>query len=55
MLAFAPEIRRPLCTANSTESLNRSLRKVLETRGHFPDGTAASKLLYLAVRYIGKG
>ena len=55
MFAFAPEIRRILYTTNAIESLNRSLRKIIKTRGHFPHDKAASKLLYLAIRNIEKG
>ena len=52
LFAFAPEIRRLLYTTNAIESLNRTLRKSLKTRGHFPNDKAASKLLYLAIRNI---
>ena len=52
MFAFAPEIRRLMYTTNAIESLNRTLRKSLKTRGHFPNDKAASKLLYLAIRNI---
>ena len=52
MFAFAPEIRRVMYTTNAIESLNRTLRKSLKTRGHFPSDKAASKLLYLAIRNI---
>jgi transposase-like protein len=30
------------------------IRKIIKTRGHFPNDDAASKLLYLALRNIGK-
>ena len=55
MFAFPPEIRRLLYTTNAIESLHRSLRKIIKTRGHFPNDQAASKLLYLALRNIEKG
>jgi transposase-like protein len=48
------DIRRVLYTTNAIESLNRQLRKVLKTRGHFPHDEAATKLLYLALRNIQK-
>ncbi len=32
------------------EALNRSLRKVIKTRGAFPNEDAALKLLFLALR-----
>ncbi len=49
-LEFPPEIRRVIYTTNAIESLNASLRKVINPRGHFPTEDAAMKVLYLAVR-----
>jgi putative transposase len=54
MFAFAPEIRRLIYTTNAIESLHRGLRKIIKTRGHFPNDQAASKLLFLALRNIEK-
>jgi len=48
-LAFPPELRRVIYTTNSIESLNYQLRKVTKNRGHFPNDTAAVKLLWLAI------
>ena len=48
-LAFPPELRRVIYTSNSIESLNYQLRKVTKNRGHFPNGAAAVKLLWLAI------
>ncbi|HWA92064.1 MAG TPA: IS256 family transposase, partial [Rhizomicrobium sp.] len=48
--AFAPEIRKMIYTTNAVEALNRSLRKIIKTRGSFPNDEAALKLLYLAIR-----
>jgi putative transposase len=53
-LAFPPEIRRIVYTTNAIESLNYQLRKVLKTKGHFPNDEAALKVLYLALRNIEK-
>ena len=39
---------------NAIESLNRSWRKSLKTRGHFPSDKAASKVLYPAIRNVEK-
>ncbi|RKY35571.1 MAG: hypothetical protein DRP78_05360 [Candidatus Omnitrophota bacterium] len=36
------------------ESLNHSLRKVIKTRGSFPNDKAALKLLYLAMQNVAK-
>ena len=48
-LAFPAEIRKVIYTTNAIEALNRQLRKVIKTRGHFPTDDAAIKLLYLAL------
>ena len=48
--AFAPEIRKMIYTTNAVEALHRSLRKIIKTRGSFPNDEAALKLLYLAIR-----
>jgi putative transposase len=47
---YPPDIRRAIYTTNSVESLHRSLRKILKTRGGFPHEEAALKLLFLALR-----
>jgi putative transposase len=51
--AFPPAIRKMIYTTNAVESLNRSLRKVIKTRGSFPSDEAALKLLYLAIQHAG--
>ena len=48
-LAFPRDIRRVIYTTNAIESLNFSLRKIIKSRGHFPNEEAATKLLYLAL------
>ena len=45
-------VRRLLSTTNAVESLNRQLRKIIKTRGHFPTDEAALKLLYLVLRNV---
>ena len=45
---------RAIYTTNSVESLNRSLRKIIKTRGGFPNEEAALKLLFLALRQAAK-
>jgi len=50
--AFAPAVRRILYTTNSIESVHARLRKIIKTRGHFPNDTAATKLIWLALRNI---
>lgn len=51
---FPAEIRRLIYTTNSVEGYNRQLRKVIKTKGAFPSGDAAKKLLFLAYRDITK-
>ena len=53
MFAFPPQIRRMIYTTNALESLHRSLRKIIKTRGSFPSDEAATKLLFLAIRNAG--
>lgn len=52
--AYPPEIRKIIYTTNAIESLHMRLRKIIKTRGHFPNDEAATKLLYLALRNITK-
>jgi transposase-like protein len=35
--AFPQDIRRMIYTTNAIESLNMQLRKIIKTRGHFPN------------------
>jgi transposase-like protein len=50
--AFPPEIRRLIYTTNALESVHAQLRKIIKTRGHFPNDEAATKLLWLALRNL---
>jgi putative transposase len=52
--AHPEEIRKAIYTTNAIESLNMSLRKIIKTRGSFPNQEAALKLLYLALRNAAK-
>jgi putative transposase len=49
-LEFPPEVRRVIYTTNSIESINYQVRKIIKNRGHFPNDTAAIKLIWLAIR-----
>ena len=51
---FSPEIRRAIYTTNPIEALNRQMRKVTKTRGHFPTDAAVFKLLWLAINNAQK-
>jgi hypothetical protein len=52
--AWLADIRKVIYTTSAVESLNMSLRKVIKTRGSFPNQEAAFKLLYLALEHIAK-
>jgi putative transposase len=52
--AFPIEVRRILYTTNAIESLNYSLRKIIKSKGHFPNDEAATKLVFLALRNAEK-
>jgi len=51
---FPAEIRKVIYTTNAVESLNMSLRKIIKTRGSFPNEEAGIKLLYLGLRNHSK-
>ena len=51
---YPPPIRKVMYTTNAIESLNRSLRKVLKTKGCFPTDESIFKLMYLALDKISK-
>jgi transposase-like protein len=50
--AFPPAVRRILYTTNALENVHRQLRKIIKTRGHFPNDDAATKLIWLVLRNI---
>lgn len=52
--AYPAEIRRLIYTTNTVEGYNRQLRKVIKSKGGFPNPEAARKLLFLANRDILK-
>jgi len=51
---YPAEVRKIIYTNNAIDSLHMQLRRIIKTRGHFPNGDAAVKLLYLALRNIIK-
>src|SRR5262249_18037210 len=51
-LELPPALRTLVYTTNTVESLNYQLRKIIKTKGHFPNDEAAHKLLFLAIRNI---
>lgn len=53
-MGYTDEIRKVIYTTNAIESLNMSLRRVLKTKGSFPNDQAALKLIYLALQNVMK-
>jgi putative transposase len=51
---YPADTRKVIYTTTAIESLNMSLRKVIKTRGSFPNADAAMKLLFLALEHIAK-
>jgi len=51
---YPKEIRKVIYTTNIIESLNRTLRKAVKNRGHFPTENAVMKVLYLAIKGVSK-
>lgn len=51
---YPEDIRKAIYTTNAIESLNRSLRKIIKTKGAFPNDDAVYKILYLALRNASK-
>jgi len=51
---FPQDIRRVIDTTNIIESLNRTLRKSVKNRGHFPTEETLMKVLYLAIKGVSK-
>ena len=51
---YPDDIRKAIYTTNAIESVNRSLRKVIKTKGVFPNDVAILKILYLALENISK-
>jgi len=51
---YSEEIRRVICTTNTIESLNASVRKVTKNRAAFPDDEGIIKIMYLAISKVAK-
>jgi putative transposase len=51
---YPKEIRKVIYTTNIVESLNRTLRKSVKNRGHFPSERSVMKVLYLAINGTSK-
>ena len=51
---YPKDIRKVIYTTNIIESLNRTLRKSVKNRGHFPTEDSVMKVLYLAIKGVSK-
>ena len=51
---YPQDIRKAIYTTNAIESLNRSLRKVIKTKGAFPTEASIYKIFYLALENISQ-
>jgi putative transposase len=52
VLCVSARNSRLIYTTNALESVHAQLRKIVKTRGHFPNDDAATKLLWLARRNL---
>ena len=51
---YPQDIRKVIYTTNAIESLNRSLRKVIKTKGAFPTDASIIKIFYMALANISR-
>ncbi len=51
---YPKDIRRVIYTTNIIESLNRTFRKAVKNRGHFPNEDGLMKVLYLSIQNVSK-
>lgn len=49
LFAFPEHIRKAVYTTNAIESTNRQIRKVIKTKGLFPDDKSVKKIVFLAL------
>jgi putative transposase len=50
--ASPPDVRRAMYTTKALERVNARVRKIIKTRGPFPNDDAAITLIWLALRNI---
>ena len=53
-MSFSIEICKVIYTTNIVESLNSSLRKAVQNRGHFSTEESLMKVLYLVIQQVSK-
>lgn len=53
-MAYPEAIRKAIYTTNAIEAINRQIRKIIKTKGSFPNDEAALKLVFLALQNASK-
>jgi len=53
-LAYPDFIRKAIYTTNAIESVNRQVRKIIKTKGLFPNDNAVFKIVFLALQNAQK-
>lgn len=53
-LAFPDYIRRAIYTTNAIEAINRQIRKIIKSKGSFPNDNAVLKLIFLCLKNAQK-
>ena len=53
-LSYPMEIRKLIYTTNMIENLNRNVRKFTKNKTMFPDDSAVTKAVYLAIQHMSK-
>jgi len=53
-LAYPKDIRKVIYTTNAIESINRQIKKIIKSKGVFPNDMAVYKIAYLALRNAAK-
>ena len=53
-LAYPKDIRKVIYTTNAIESTNRQIRKIIKSKGVFPNDMAVYKIAYLALKNASK-
>lgn len=53
-LAYPKDIRKVIYTTNAIESINRQIRKIIKSKGVFPNNMSVYKIAYLALKNASK-
>jgi len=53
-LSYPDYIRKAIYTTNAIESINRQIRKIIKSKGSFPNDEAVLKLVFLALQNAAK-